>query len=178
MRGIVGPSTQWDQGDIVEGAYFGALDTRLPAVLLTPACDIDHGKADAWTLVALFPDLEVARALCESDLKDWDRTALSKNQTKTLSNTLRGLITQRFPRYQWMPLHLAGSDGYVADFTMVQALPAEEVKTLKRVGTVESRWKEQMAYRYSSYSGRVGTDDHDEADIALHVERLLGSILI
>jgi len=175
MRGIVGQGAGWDQGDIVEAAYFGATDSSLPAVLLTPACDLEHDKVEFWTLVALFPDIEVARAICDAELHAWGRTAesLSGSQRKRLAEKIRDLIHQRFPRYQWLPLDHAGSAGYVADFTLVQSLPADEVRTLGRIGAVESRWREQMAARYAAYLGRIGTDDFTQADVESHVQRLL-----
>lgn len=85
---VAAPDASWDQGDIVDGVYFAAFDKSMPAVLVTPACDIEQDKVDLWTFVALFPDVDVAKATVAKDLADWNLapgTAPSKNQRASLA---------------------------------------------------------------------------------------------
>lgn len=174
------PSDEWDQGDVVEAAYFAALDAERPAVLVTPACDIDQGKVELWTLVALFPDDEIARALVAKDLESWQKEGggapLSKKQRDALTKTVRQLFEQRFPRYHWIPVELAGHPAHVADFTCVCSLPADEIRTKRRLATLTSSWREQLPARYASYMSRVGTIDFRQEEVDTQVERIVRSL--
>jgi hypothetical protein len=82
------PGEDWDQGDVVEALYFAALDAMRPGILVTPACDIEQDKVDLWTFVALYQDVEVARALVAKDLESWQKSGggapLSKRQRESL----------------------------------------------------------------------------------------------
>src|SRR4051812_28826256 len=103
------PRPHWDQSDIADGIYFAALDQKLPAVLLTPACDIEQEKVSLWTLAALFPDAEVVRQLFASEIADWSRDAggrleLSKGKRETLRKKVWQLVDHKFPRYHWLPI--------------------------------------------------------------------------
>ena len=175
------PDASWDQGYIVDGVYFAAFDKSMPAVLVTPACDIEQDKVDLWTFVALFPDVDVAKATVTKELADWNLapgTQPSKNQRASLSKALRGLVGQRLPRYQWLPVKIGDVAGHVADFTCVTALPAEEVRQkVKRVATVRSSWREQLPARYSAFMARVGTLDFKDDALVAEVDRLISGIL-
>jgi hypothetical protein len=173
------PGEEWDQGDIVEAVYFAAMDADRPAVLVTPACDIDQSKVDLWTFVALFPDEDVARSLLTKDLDVWQKagSGLSKNQRDSLSRKVRELIDHRFGRYHWIPVAMGGHPAHVADFTCVGSLPAAEVReTVKRVATLTSSWREQLPARYASYMSRVGTTDFRRDEIDPQVERIVRSL--
>lgn len=175
------PDESWDQGDIVDAVYFAAFDKAMPAVLVTPACDIEQDKVDLWTFVALFPDVDVAKATVVKDLADWNLvpgTAPSKNQRASLAKALRNLVGQRLPRYHWLPVKIGEFGGHVADFTCVTALPAEEVKQkAKRIATLRSSWREQLPARYSAFMARVGTLDFKDDVLGAEIERLISGVL-
>lgn len=178
---VAAPDVSWDQGDIVEGVYFAAFDKSMPAVLVTPACDIEQDKVELWTFVVLFPDVDVAKATVAKDLADWNLapgTAPSKRQHEALAKALRSLVGQRLPRYQWLPVRIGEVAGHVADFTCVTALPAEEVKhTAKRVATLRSSWREQLPARYSAFMARVGTLDFKGDVLDAEIDRLISGVL-
>ncbi len=179
-RAIAQPGERWDQGDIVDGVYFAAFDKSMPAVLVTPACDIEQEKVDLWTFVALFPDVDVARATVSKELASWRAGggSVSTKQRTSLANTVRGLITQRLPRYHWLPVTIGASAGHVADFSCVTALPVAEVKErTARLVTLRSSWREQLPARYAAYMARVGTQDFKEEAVVAQIDRLVAAVL-
>jgi hypothetical protein len=179
LGAIAEPGGVWDQGDIVQGVYFAAADTELPAVLVTPACDIEQSKVDLWTFVALYPDTEVARAIVAKDLESWRKSGtstLSANQKSSLAKTMRDLLGHRYPRYHWLPVRIGDHTAHVADFSWVTALPAEEVRRSVRIATLRSSWREQLPARYASFMARVGTVDFKPEDVAREVDRLVMAI--
>lgn len=172
------PGPEWDQGDIVESIYSSASQEELPAVLLTPACDVAQGKVDVWTFVTLFPDTIVAKNLVAKDMANWNLSGPpSASQQKALAKTLDGLLTQRFPRYHWLPIPIGTTAGHVADFCYVTTIPVEEAKKSKRVASLRSSWREQLPARYAAYVSRVGTDDFSQLELKSEVERLVSSVL-
>lgn len=159
--------------------YFAAFDAKMPGVLVTPSCDVEQEKVDLWTFVALFPDIDVAKAIVAKDLTDWKQggAALSKGQRSALAKTLRGLVCQRLPRYHWIPVKIGESPGHVADFSCVNALPVAEVKASgRRVATLRSSWREQLPARYAAFMARVGTIDFKEDAVATALERLVDAV--
>ena len=178
--------TAWDQSDVATGIYFSAFDKKLPAVLLTPACDLDHSKTSFWTFAALFPDIDVAREIAAREAPGQGITKgsdgkylLSGKKRRALAGKLRDLLLNRYPRFQWLPIQVGGHPAHVADFAQVASVAVEEVKrTAERVASIASSWREQIPARYSAYMGRVGTDDLPESDISSHLDRLISAMAV
>ena len=166
---------------MVDAVYFAALDAVRPAVLVTPACDIDREKVDLWTFVVLYRDDDVARGLLAKDLEIWQKARagapLTKNQRDAVTKKVRELIEHRFGRYHWLPVAIDGHPAHVADFSCVSSLPAGEIEAkARRVTTLTSSWREQLPARYASYMARVGTVDFKRDEIDAEVERLVRSV--
>ena len=161
---VKAPGPAWDQGDIVEAVYFPGTDGKLPAVLITPACDLENGSpTDLWTFVALRPDTEVAG----------DIVAEHGSPKGALSQ----LMKQRYYRYHWLPVTIGTNQGHVADFTIVTSLPMGEVtKSAKRLNSMNSSWREQLPSRYAAYIGRIGVDDYTKSETQAHLDRLQSSV--
>jgi hypothetical protein len=176
---LIAPRENWDQGDIVDAVYFAAVDRKLSGVLLTPACDIEHQKGP-WTFAALFPDSEVAYQIVEKRMRDDRATspgAFRRSFQDSLRRDLGYLVTQRYPRYHWLPA-FESQLAMVADFTYLTSVIAEEVKgSAKRVASMTSSWREQIPARYAAFMGRVGTFDHPEVHLTENVERLLATVI-
>ena len=158
------PGPAWDQGDIVEAVYFPGPDCKLPAVLVTPACDLEHGSpTDLWTFVALRPDAEVAGDIVQ--------------EQGSARGSLSQLMKQRYYRYHWLPVSIGASLGHVADFAIVTSLPMGEItKSARRLYSMNSSWREQLPARYAAYIGRIGVDDYGKSETQAHLDRLLGSV--
>lgn len=182
----VPPRDQWDQGDIVEAVYFAAFDRRMPAVLVTPSCDVEQAKVDLWTFIALFPDVDLARQVVDADTSDWQATRdgdgrlkLSGKKRKSLKRILLQLLSHRYPRYHWLPVQVGGSPAQVADFSCVSSLPAQEIRaTGRRVASLRSSWREQLPARYAAFMGRVGTDDFLSDEVDTHLARLVDAFSV
>jgi hypothetical protein len=176
------PGDDWDQGDIVAAAYFPGLDSKLPAVLVTPACDLEHEKVALWTLIALFPDTLVAKDIVrrEGESLGTNRDGLlvgpTPKQVSHLERKIRDLMRQRFHRYHWLPVRINDQAGHVADFSCVTSLPVDEVRLeAQRLFSMNSSWREELPARYAAYIGRVGVDDCPDAES--HVGRLVADIV-
>jgi hypothetical protein len=158
------PGPAWDQGDIVEAVYFPGPDCKLSAVLVTPACDLEHGNAtDLWTFVALRPDVDVAAAIV-------------KEQSSPKSS-LSQLMKQRYYRYHWLPVNIGAYPAHVADFGIVTSLPMGEVtQSAKRLYSMNSSWREQVPARYAAYIGRVGVVDYTTEETQAHLDRLVQNV--
>lgn len=178
------PRPSWDQGDIVDGVYFPGPDAKLPAVLVTPACDLEQEKVSLWTFVALFPDTAVAGDIVQREkgsLPVGEDGLVSQPTTKQrthLERKLRELMTQRFYRYHWLPLKIGDQTGHVADFSFVTSLPSAEVsKKAARLFSMNSSWREEVPARFAAYIGRVGVEDYPAETSSGHLERLVGSVV-
>ena len=158
------PGPTWDQGDIVEAVYLPGPDCKLPAVLVTPACDLEHGSAtDLWTFVALRPDVEVAADIVR--------------ELGSPKGSLSQLMKQRYYRYHWLPVSIGASLGHVADFGIVTSLPMGEVtQSARRMYSMNSSWREQVPARYAAYIGRVGVVDYTKDEAQTHLDRLLQDV--
>ena len=55
-----------DQGDIFNGIFFPALDTNVKAVVITPTCDLEQGKAHFVKFVASVPLDFVTKIIADS----------------------------------------------------------------------------------------------------------------
>jgi len=179
------PRPSWDQGDIVESVYFPGPDSRLPAVLVTPACDLEQEKVSLWTFVALFPDIAIAKEVAKREkgsllVDDSGLVSLqSGKQRAHLERKLQELMKQRFSRYHWLPITIGKEDGHVVDFSVVTSLPSEEVHTRAvRIASMNSSWREELPARFAAYIGRVGVDEYPPEESARHLERLVGGIVV
>ena len=150
-------------------------------MLVTPSCDVEQEKVDFWTLVALFPDVDVAKAVVAKDLESWNVASgavVSKGQRQALGKALRNLVEQRLPRYQWVPVGIGDARAHVADFTCITAVPVNEVKTKsRRLATLRSSWREQLPARYAAFMARVGTLDLNDDVLTQTIERLIADVL-
>ncbi len=162
------------QGTIVKDIYFYAIDEARSAISLTPICDLEQSKAEMLQLSALFDAWEIAARLFQGD---WggagliDREGklipgpLSGTKTKEFNDKVRQLIGQRFPRYHWLAPLPATDRPLLADFQVLTALPIEEVMAQNILTELKSPFREQIAARYASYMGRVGTPDFSKEQI-------------
>lgn len=158
-----------DQSVILESVYFYALDDHFRAVVLTPACDLEQGKAElitvaalvnAWDLVAeLLATDWVKQGLTEESGRLVDRSRLSSGNQKWLAGQLRRMMKQQFPRYHWISPQTDSDAPFVVDFQIVGCLAMEEVEPITRLGVLVSPYREQLPSRYAAYMGRIGTPD-------------------
>jgi len=163
-----------DQGDVFVDIYFAATAERVNAVVISPACDLEHNKADFVKFISTVSFELVAKNILlhhsridESDFASGQ--AINKTKYDSAINTLKSNINGNLlPRYYFLPSYSDSfADSYL-DFQKVFVLQVQQVfdsYIANRITRIASPWREQIAERYSGYSGRVGTPDYSEDDL-------------
>ena len=133
-------------GDIVQGTVG---DQASLWVVLTPSCDLMHGKAERVLLAAarLLEDQEEALA--------WQQ-APSGQTRGDLDRVLKG---QR-ERYHYLPGALTLPD-LVVDFQRLSSVTRAEFDVMKREASLDSPYAESLVARFVRFYVRVGTPDLD-----------------
>lgn len=167
-----------DQGTIVERAYFYSVDEERPALVLTPTCDFEQTNAEFVQMCALIDAWELVEALLATHWKKMGLVddagarvqAPGKGKLDDLRNSIKQLITQRFPRYHWLAPLPGGDRPLVADFQILTTLTLEDLAETKILAGLRGPFREQAAARYAAYMGRVGTPDFTGEQIAGWIE--------
>jgi hypothetical protein len=173
----------WDQGDIAGSVFFPLEDDEAPGVLLTPACDIEQQKVEAWTFVEMYRDVDVldgmlSKVRAKSSQGEDGIYVAGKDAFGNAENIVRNLLLNKVLRYHWLPVVIGEHRGWVADFQSVTSLPVEAVSQVSRVCRLRSSWREQLCARYSAFMGRVGTPEYEKAQLDEAVSALLRSAKI
>ena len=98
-----------DQGDVFVDIYFPATAERVNAVVVSPACDLKHNKADFVKFVSAVSFELIARdiLLSYAGIDEFDfgsRKAISNTKYKGAIKALRRNITgDLLPRYYFLP---------------------------------------------------------------------------
>lgn len=158
------------QGSIITPVYFSAIDAELPAVILTPTCDVEQNNWSYLTCVALQPfpgtigkqilrgkwgDLAYAGKASEGVLRE----TLTPGQVDSLRKKVRSLMDQKEPRFHWFDPWAEGGQAHIADFQLVTSMTKMELDTVKQVAYLNTEYLESLPARYVSYMGRIGTPD-------------------
>lgn len=155
------------QGDIVKEIFFPQVKKKAPAVCLTPACDLvtqENAKIKANYVLFCFliPDYIFFRNVIEI------KKEISKNQKGKIKEVLKN----RDPRYYWI-YNSESKEGYIVDYQIILSVPFSDAIQLERIYSLQSSYRECLATRYSSYSGRIGTEDIElESSIERIVKKL------
>jgi len=177
--------TQLDQSVILEGVYFIGTDETSLGIVLTPTCDFEQKKAELIQLCQLRDAFDWIAILIQHDWKklglvdaNGNRIAgpLSVNKTNELSDKLKNVIGQRFPRYHWLPPFVGSKRPWVADFQNVTSLTQEALEGAQIVAALESPYRESLPTRYAAYMGRVGTPDYPAAQVQEWVDRTIATL--
>lgn len=166
----VRPENNLDQGDVFTDIYFPAIDSNVNAVVITPTCDLEQGKAHFIKFVASVPLDFVLKIIADSigiDVSSFDSgTAINSKQcTKLITAARRNSNGDLLPRYYLVTSYQDIFPACYLDFQQIFVVPTLQVKEefmTKRFARIESPWKEQISSRYSGYSVRVGTPDYSD----------------
>ena len=149
-----------DQGDIFSGIFFPALDTNVNAVVITPTCDLEQGKAHFVKFIASvsldFVTKIIADSLNIDDSFFTSGTELSKTQYTNLIRAVRRNTNGDFlPRYYLITEYPDIFPPSYLDFQQVFVVPYFQVLEeyiSNRVAKLDSPWREQISSQYSGYS--------------------------
>jgi hypothetical protein len=171
-----------DQGLILDGVYFYAIDEVRPAFVLTPACDIAQQKADFLQVSAVWEAREVLQEFVQDPwrkhLSKADGTLLngplSKNKEDWLVDRIKELIAQRFQRWHWLAPIPGTASPLVIDFQLVQSVSFPDLTHARILAELASPFREQVPARYAAYMGRVGTPDLPQQQITQWAKDAVG----
>jgi hypothetical protein len=133
-----------DQGDIFLDLYFPAVDANVLAVVITPTCDLEHGKTHFIKFVS--------------------KTKLSQLM-EMFKRNIRGDF---LPRYYLLTEYSGRFPASYLDFQQIFVIPTRQVYEeylSNRIAKVESPWREQIVAQYSGYSMRVGVPDYSDDEL-------------
>ena len=159
-----------DQGDIFQDLYFPAVDANVLAVVITPTCDLEHGKTHFIKFVSTAALDLVIRIIADSvgiHHSSFDSgNVLSKTKLSQLMEMFKRNIRGDFlPRYYLLTEYSGGFPASYLDFQQIFVIPTRQVYEeylSNRVAKVESPWREQIVAQYSGYSMRVGVPDYSD----------------
>ncbi len=169
--------TSIDQSVIVEGAFFEGEHRHL-GIALTPTCDVAQEKAEFVQFCGVFPAWDVLRGLLSSD---WARLSSTDNygrpaKRSDLKGKIKELARQRFPRWHWLAPIPGMSVPLLVDFQLVTSVALEDAEKLPIRAGLVSPFREQVAARYASYMGRVGTPDADPTELEAWAESSIDAL--
>jgi CheY-like chemotaxis protein len=127
-------------------------------LVLTPSCDLEHGKADYVQLAAclLLDD--------QADVVLWRSGKGNKGERKTAEKRVVEILRQQsggqLDRWLFLPQALDIPD-LIVDMQRLRSVPNAEVDDLERIASLDSPFAESAINRYNRYYGRVGTPDID-----------------
>jgi hypothetical protein len=163
-----------NQCDIFQTIDFACDNTKRPAVLLTPECDLvtQEGRNKPKAKYLLFAGVDTFDEILFNIMS---QLKITKKQRKgeeildeltyhdfltTLKRFFNGAI---FPRYFYLPAIPSFIQHSVIDFqiTETRKVTTELMDELKknRIAKIRSSWKEAIPVRFSSYTSRIGVED-------------------
>ena len=155
-------------------------------IVLTPMCDLAHGKVE-WVKLAhaipfkryleqilipqQFKNLNEFRTETKEQLlkvaqefvDDPGRRAepLTFKLLKPLREIMKNVDPKRTSSY-YLPGKDVPTQGYLISFSFVLSVRYEKLQGARPILRLKSPWREQLLSRYISYSSRVGTPDYSD----------------
>ena len=168
------------QGSIIDGVDWGLGDANPLSIVLSNACDIDHGKCSFLIVLALLPAEETL-----SNSKEFKSKVESANEIKglkskawnSLCDFLKGYIhNKNICRYYFFDPRSELEDAplFVVDFQMIKSVPFEEINKLENLAQLSSPFVEQMIIHFASYTARIPSDRVEEEKEMKLLDELTG----
>jgi hypothetical protein len=174
------PPPQLQQGVLLSDVGFSAIGKQLPALALTPACDLEHNKVPVVTACAVVDAIETIRRVSSKNLTDEEgqpATKVSTTKLGNLKNLINQLMDQRLPRFHWLAPFPGTHRPQLADFAIVTTIRVDTATQLPRIARLASPYREEAAARYVAYMGRVGTPDPTPETKDGWIRTVLGDLL-
>ncbi len=156
----------WRQGSVANDVPFSVLDGFCRAVLLTPECDLQQQKAATAAFIALFEAPNVVLGLVADEWTTIGAVSgapTSRGRRREIDDRIRRLQRHQFPRYHWLDAPPGTDSPLVADFQFLTCVPLEFLDELTPLAALDDPFRAELAARYASYMGRIGTPDGNEA---------------
>lgn len=163
MQWLKTASPQITQGSIVDGIDWGYGEYNPLSIVLSNACDIDHGKCSFLMVIALLPAAETLSESKEFKNKTENANAkheLTKKSWKSLYDFLSSYIhNKNICRYYFFdPQPILDAPLLVADFQMIKSVSIDQISHLENIAQLSSPYIEQMILHFASYTARIPSD--------------------
>lgn len=169
----VDPEATVDQGDVFADIHFSAIDAHVNAVVITPACDLEHQKTHFVKFISAVPLDMVLKIIADSvgiaESTFQSEIEISPSQFSKLLKALhRNTRGDFLPRYYMLPECQGRLAPLYLDFQRTFVIPfrqlAEEYLG-SRVTRIISPWREQIVAQYSGYCARVGVPSYSDDEL-------------
>jgi len=140
------PSGVPDQGSLLRSDAFADFYPGSAAIVLTPRCDL-VGEDLEYVLLGAVVGLDVL-----ARKKGW----LTKQK---LGERIPEIVNRTAYRWHYLPPTEGFPFGAAVDFQLVLSADVTVLPELDAISNVREVYREQIAQRYASYTGRVGTED-------------------
>jgi CheY-like chemotaxis protein len=127
-------------------------------LVLTPSCDLEHGKADFVQLAECIPFEDHAEVIAWRSGEGNSNTR-SRNKRRVV-DLLRQNTGGQHDRWLFLPQALDIPD-LIVDMQRLRSVSADELAGLERIASLDSPFAEAAVNRFNRYYGRVGTPDLD-----------------
>lgn len=160
------PGEHITQGTIVDGVDWGRGEYNPLSIVMSNACDLEHGNSNFLLVAALESAVDVLQETDEfrGKVKDAnDNKELTKNQWKSLGNFLLNYIHNKnvCRHFFFDPRPTIDMDCLVVDFQQVKSIEMDKVASLSLEGQMNHPFVEQMMMRFTSYTSRIPVDRVD-----------------
>lgn len=167
---------QITQGTIVDGVDWGRGENNPLSIVISNACDIEHGNSNFLLVAALESASDVLQQTNEFKglVKDANNNELTKKQWKSLGNFLLNYIHNKnvCRHFFFDPWPTIEMDCLVVDFQQVKSIEMDKIQTLSLEGQMEHPFVEQMMMRFTSYTSRIPVDRVDTGMENIYIHRL------
>lgn len=164
------------QGTIVDGVDWGRGEYNPLSIVISNACDIEHGNSSFLLVAALESASDVLQQTNEfqGKVKEAVDNELTKKQWKSLTDFLLNYIHNKnvCRHFFFDPRPVIDMDCLVVDFQQIKSIEMDKVSGLSIVGQMKHPFVEQMMMRFTSYTSRIPVDRVNAEMEAIYIHEL------
>lgn len=164
------------QGTIVDGVDWGRGECNPLSIVISNACDLEHGNSNFLMVAALESATDVLQQTNEfqGKVKDAENNELTKKQWKSLSDFLLNYIHNKnvCRHFFFDPRPEIDLDCLVVDFQQIKSVEMDKVPELSIEGQMNHPFVEQMMMRFTSYTSRIPVDRVDAEMENIYIREL------
>ncbi len=150
------------QGTIVDGVDWGRGEYNPLSIVISNACDLEHGKSNFLIVAALESAADVLYQTNEfkEKVQDANNKELSKKKWNALEKFLLNYIHNKnvCRHFFFDPRPIIEMDCLVVDFQQIMSVDMSNVHFLSIEGQMNHPFVEQMMMRFTSYTSRIPVD--------------------
>ncbi len=156
------------QSAIYNNVFFECVGKELPAIILTPECEILHPTTELLvTISGVFPASQLLeRFFQKNGLKLGQiigkETTPRKRYRGIVKNFKEQYLANRVLEYHFLPKYKDKLENSFIDFSVVKTIAAKELSDKEKIAVLKSPWRESVPSRYAAYTLRIGVPDFTE----------------